>query len=391
MFAYKTNSSDYLDYVAASLTREEILNDPDLCFLLENPYIKDNMEVALAWNAAKFGDYEDKYNFVEYYLCNGPELDADTLLHYRALAQADPVVMEIAYSYFSDVSVLSDIRETKYGKKKNGDWTDCFKNPCFYLGDFSGVMGSMGDNKNVDTYFNVLSEQWNATFNKKELIKKKQEELIKQGREKEAAEVGDNFSSDSSALKLSVAGNKILKPNVEGFDTTKGRAGTSPSSDHLSSKIRPEYSKGWATIGQNIFRNDVAFAQDCAKVTKWSCPLKFGDWMGRSVAQQVDLLDKANVARMLGDCFRMWTQVRNLRVFGSDNQYGPITSDQLVKNRMADGTTRFCFKNSHPTPADATHGINPGILEQAKRAIASGLFESHTNTPQTSVTNPPTS
>jgi hypothetical protein len=86
MFAYKTNSADYLDYVAASISREELLNDPDLCFLLENPYIRDNMEVAFAWHAAKFGDYEDKYNFVEYYLCNGPELDADTLLHYRALA-----------------------------------------------------------------------------------------------------------------------------------------------------------------------------------------------------------------------------------------------------------------------------------------------------------------
>ena len=36
----------------------------------------------------------------------------------------------------------------------------------------------------------------------KELIKKKQEELIKQGREKEAAEIGDNASSDSSALIL---------------------------------------------------------------------------------------------------------------------------------------------------------------------------------------------
>lgn len=41
------------------------------------------MEVALAWNNAKFGDYQAKYDFVECYLCNGPELDADTLLHYR--------------------------------------------------------------------------------------------------------------------------------------------------------------------------------------------------------------------------------------------------------------------------------------------------------------------
>lgn len=107
MIPYKTNSADYLDYVASVMNREQILADPELCSLLENPYIKDNMETALAWRAAKFGDYQDKYNFVEYYLCNGPELDADTLLHYRALAQADPVVMEIAYSYFNDTATLS--------------------------------------------------------------------------------------------------------------------------------------------------------------------------------------------------------------------------------------------------------------------------------------------
>ena len=162
MFAYKTNSPDYLDYVASAMTREEILADPKFCVLLENPYIKDNMEVALAWRKAKFGDYKDKYDFVEYYLCNGPELDADTLLHYRALAKADPVVMEIANSYFKNSEVLSEIREEKYGKKKKGDWTDCFTNPCFYLGDFSAVMGSMGDSKNVETYFNTIAERWAA-------------------------------------------------------------------------------------------------------------------------------------------------------------------------------------------------------------------------------------
>jgi hypothetical protein len=165
MFPYKTNSPDYLDYIAANMTREEILASPKFCGLLENEYIRDNTEVALRWHAAKFGDYQAKWDFVEYYLCNGPELDADTLLHYRALAQADPVVMEIAYSYFSDADLLLELRETKYGKERGDRWTDCFKNPCFYLGDFSGVMGSMGDSKNVDTYFNLIADKWKAYWN----------------------------------------------------------------------------------------------------------------------------------------------------------------------------------------------------------------------------------
>ena len=85
MFAYKTNSADYLDYLASVMTREEILADPEKCFLLENEYIKDNMEIALRWEAAKLGSFEDKYEFVEYLVCNGTELDADTILHYREM------------------------------------------------------------------------------------------------------------------------------------------------------------------------------------------------------------------------------------------------------------------------------------------------------------------
>jgi hypothetical protein len=103
MYAYKTNSAEYLDYVAATLTREQIKADPDLCLLLENEYIKDNMELAIRYNQSKFGDYQDKYDFVEYYLCNGPEVDADTMLHYRSKIYNDPVCLEIAYSYLSDV------------------------------------------------------------------------------------------------------------------------------------------------------------------------------------------------------------------------------------------------------------------------------------------------
>ena len=160
MFPYKTNSPDYLDYIASAMTREEILASPKFCGLLENELIRDNMEVALRWRDAQFGDYKAKYDFVEYYLCNGPELDADTLLHYRGRAQTDPTIMEIAYSHFSDPQVLSEIREKKYGKERANDWTDCFKNPCFYLGDFSPSMGSMGDDSLYSTYLKNFANRF---------------------------------------------------------------------------------------------------------------------------------------------------------------------------------------------------------------------------------------
>jgi hypothetical protein len=72
MYAYKTNSADYLDYVASVKSRKEIMADPDLCLLLENELIRDNMEMAIRWNEAKYGDYQDKYDFMEYFMCNGP-------------------------------------------------------------------------------------------------------------------------------------------------------------------------------------------------------------------------------------------------------------------------------------------------------------------------------
>lgn len=371
MFPYKTNSPDYLDYIAANMTREEILASPKFCGLLENEYIRDNTEVALRWHAAKFGDYQAKWEFVEYYLCNGPELDADTLLHYRALAQADPVVMEIAFSYFNDADLLLELRETKYGKKRGDRWTDCFKNPCFYLGDFSGVMGSMGDSKNVDTYFNLIGDKWKAywnTDNKKDLKDQHDEELGKPKKD-EATQVTTDAAKKVGA---DLAGKKTLKPTTEEgaeISSDSGRSGNAPASSSVESKVRSPYDWGWRELGRAIFESDVEFAKYMAKNTKWAAECKFGDWFGRTCSHTIDLIDKANTTRMLGDCYRMWSQVRGLRVFGSDNQYKPITSDQLVETKNADGTIRFGFKNSKPTPADATQGINRDLAAAARLQV----------------------
>ena len=376
MFAYKTNSPDYLDYVASAMTREEILADPKFCVLLENPYIKDNMEVALAWRKAKFGDYKDKYDFVEYYLCNGPELDADTLLHYRGLALADPVVMEIANSYFKDPEVLSEIREEKYGKKKNGDWTDCFTNPCFYLGDFSAVMGSMGDSKNVETYFNTIAERFAAAWGSDK--KKNSREQVQQSTGlKNTSASGTSSTTSGSNSGSSPSKKDAIKPqgDTQAVSNENNSTGQSAGSDAYAGKIRNSYFSGWAKLGKQIFENDANFANDLMKVSSYFHVPKFGDWSAKAFSEAVALADSANTVRMMGDCYRMWQQVRRLRVFGPDNQHGPITSDQLVGGKNTDGTPLQVVGNPSPTPDQSTRGINSENVERARREVSGQTAE----------------
>lgn len=369
MFAYKTNSPDYLDYVASTLTREQIKADPDLCLLLENPYIKDNMEIAIRWNAAKYGDYQDKYDFAEYLMCNGTELDADTILHYRAKAASDPVIMEIAYSYLSDVDTLVKIRKEKYNKPVD----DCFNNPCFYLGKFSAVMGSCGDVKSTYTPFNNLANWINGAVTHEQKAKAKAEAQLRQGiitqdeanrmiKEGKALDEKEKQEEErENATDAVVGSGKKVRP------TTK----TVPSGEKLSSVgavgggrscfqggVIPSMEKGWNMMMAQIFEGNGEFTKELINST--NCVLnaqRVGDWMATPMAEMIDLVSKANVRRQLGDCARLWSQVRRLKLFGSENSYGPITADQLVGDTNSDGTPMNPIKNPAPTAADASKTV----------------------------------
>lgn len=169
MFAYRTNNPQYLEYVANVLSREEIEADPTLCQWLNNPYTKDNMELAIRYNEAEDGGLEEKKAFVEYLLCNGPELDADTILFYREKILIDAEYRQVAYTYYSNIDNIVKLREVKYGKSQkmtstnsrgeNYDWFNCFKNPCNYLGPFSPRQGMDADASiNAATPENILAE-----------------------------------------------------------------------------------------------------------------------------------------------------------------------------------------------------------------------------------------
>lgn len=340
MYAYKTNSADYLDYVASVKTRQQILADPDLCPLLENPYIKDNMEIAILWNKAKYGDYQDKYNFLEYLMCNGPELDADTILHYRQKAYNDPVCMEIAYSYLTDVNQLDEIRQEKY--KKQSD--DCFNKPCFYLGKFSAMMGHVGDAKNTQTpatvLANTLTNIWRST--KYEYQRYKAEKRGENPDDPKVVEPPkyENSSYDLNSEQKIPGSQDTVEPNAPSTQNPSGQnlppAGMRAA---FAQGIEPGLRTGWYMMLNQIITGNDDFSEELMGNLNTAANAKhIGDWMASPVSNMLELVTKANVRRNLGDCGRLWSQVRRLNLFGSDNKYGPIRTDQLVQKINPDGT-----------------------------------------------------
>lgn len=364
MIPYKTNSAAYLDYVANTLSRQQILADQDLCLLLENPYIKENMEVAIKWNDAKYGDYKDKYDFVEYYLCNGPELDADTLLHYRNKALADPVVMEIAYSYFTDTNALSKIRQEKYGKPNDGN---CFTNPCFYLGDFSPLMGSLGDFEDVDNGFNRLgvwiAEKTQIERNTVEGRKNAAEVKRLRGQITEAQKAKELARVQAAALAAAQAAQK-KDPNAitpDGNAALNGQGGTRPTSVAHSGHVRVQYLKGWDELGKAIFDSQVQFC-----TAQWDARIrhdvlgvfgKIGDWASKKYKEELNIIDKANMWRQMGDCARLWSQARRFKIYSSDNKFGPQSVSQIVGNTAPDGQPLQPVPVPNPVPAQATQPL----------------------------------
>lgn len=386
MFAYKTNSPDYLDYVASVLTREEILADPNLCMLLENEYIKDNMEIAILYNKAKYGDYQDKYDFVEYLMCNGPELDADSILHYRAKCAIDPTMMEIAYSYLNDANKLSDIRTKKYGKKSD----DCFSNPCFYLGKFSAVMGSIGDSKATFSPFNTIADLiWSTSHEKQaEATYGKQlrqgiidqatyDAKIAEAKAKDAEEKAQREGNTGSNAKVMPSGSAI----PTGTDAGDKMPPVGMSRPCFVQSIIPAIQKGWNMMIGQVLEGNCEFTSELVNSTNCLTNAKrLGDWMAQPVAEMIDLSSKANVHRHLGDCARLWSQVRRLNLFGKENVYSPVTADQLVGDTYVDGTPMTPIANTYATAKDTSvtlEEIHDSMQETDDTYVDLGLMEEY--------------
>lgn len=316
-YIYSSNSPYYLDYLADNMSREEILADPDLCQLLENPYLKDNMELALRYHDAKTGGYEEKKDFVEYMYANGPEIDTDTLMYYRDKCYQDPVYLEIAELEFSDLTVVDLLRESKYGKKN--DMEDCFTQPCNYLGPLSASIGIMGDSNNFRTCNNVFSQLLG-------LGKKQKEEDEKAEADKKAGK-----KAKDGATKKKTDGEKEEEKDDIGLIWGYIRQTVTP-------QIIPLFQQSYAILYNNVYEHMKDFADECNKAGIASTA-HIGDPMAIPRAEAIDGATKVNIMHDLGDCARIWEQMRRYNPYdSSQNKKGPLGHDKIKNNKTIGGS-----------------------------------------------------
>lgn len=281
-FIYTSNSPEFLNYIAHTKTRNDIINDPRLCVLLEDPHIKDNMELALLYRDAQYGDYEAKKTFIGFLLANGPELDTDTIMYYREKILHSPVYTEIYKHEFSDINTVYDLRVSTYSKSTSDtdDSINCLQNPCDYLGPFSSSIGLMGDDKNFNTLSNVFAR----------------------------------ITSDSDNTETTIWGN---------------------IRQHAISKVIPNIEKSYRVMMGNMSQSFSEFGEKLKKIGLGKEAQSVGDSKAEEKASDIASAVKINVISNLGDCARLWENMRRLRVYDpSKNTKKPLAT---VGNKTADG------------------------------------------------------
>ena len=319
-FIYTSNSPEFLNYVASCKTRNDIINDPRLCVLLEDPHIKDNMELALLYNAAQYGDYEAKKEFVGFFLANGPELDTDTLVFFRERILNNPMYMEVYRSErFYDLTVIDDLRINTYGKNttNSSDDANCLENPCEYLGPFSSSIGLMGDDKNFNTLSNVFARITSSNG---------EDSKEKKGTSKEGNEVSES--------------------------TTWGNI-----RQHVIGKIIPDVEKSYRTLMANMSGSFADFSKKLKDSGLQKETNTVGDNQAEQMAKDIAAAVKVNVVSNLGDCSRIWEQMRRLRVYDpSKNTKGPINTS--ISNKSVDGTPKKNYTSLDDTSLKPTAPVS---------------------------------
>ena len=313
-FIYSTNSPEYLNYIASTKTRDDIKNDPSLCVLFEDPYIKDEVELAFKYQEAINGDYEAKKEYVGFYLANGPELDTETLMYHREKILLNPAIHEVYRANFKDIEVVWALREEKYNKpvvhyssstynteddrsssENKNDLLDCLQNPCDYLGPFSSTIGIVGDKKNVNTISNVFSRITDS-----------------------AKDTEENYP---------------VWGNIR---------------EHMIGKIVPEVEHGYHQMIKFMSKlfGDLGKSMKEAGVSQNAQVV--GDKKAEEKVEKVAALVKTQVVSQLGDCARIWERMRRLRNYDpSKNTKRPFDTSANIKN--ADGTIKRTYQTQSDT------------------------------------------
>lgn len=295
---YVSNSPKYLDYIASTMTREEILADENLCKLLNNPYIKDNMETALAWAEAEVGGFEEKFQFVKQFLCNGPELDTDTIIHYRDIILNDEDYSFIANTYFSNIEVVDDYRVNEFNKETASTSGNCLLNPCNYLDDLSLNLGVMGDPRNFRTIENLFALKMQVAQDKKE----NNEENDKNPR--------SQVDSDTPQ--------GAIRPNITG-------------------RLPQAVQRGYAAMNAATAQSYSNFAEEIANSNIPIGMVSVGDCNAIRNCEAISSMVKMNIFQNLGDCARLWSDLRNLNYYNPEqNTVQPVKTE--VANKTVEGT-----------------------------------------------------
>lgn len=354
---YRSNAPEYFRYIATIYSREEIEANPQLCTYLEDPYLKDDMELALAFNNAENGGYEDKREFIQYLLANGPELDAATIMYYRNIILNDPEYDFIANAEFNDISVVDEARETIYDKPTKKD--DCFRNPCNYLGPFSVSMAKIGDNSSFKTLRNMFSS---VAYRDTKAAQGKADKAIKEAdEEKKKAEEEKKNAKDEASKKKADEAIKAADEKKKKAEEDKKKANAAGEEEgimdsvgdiatNLWNRLIPNIQVSYTTLCQATAQQYNEFAEHLAlkKVNPNDIP---GDPSAVNRAMALTPLVQFHLHQKMGDCARLWQHMRML------NLYDPKQNIQApVDEKGNKSVTGVPQAGINPTDTDTVGG-----------------------------------
>lgn len=177
--------------------------------------------------------------------------------------------------------------------------------------------------------------------------------------EKEAKLAELKAKKSTNEHKNVIIGSKdLIKPASSGTPDDKTLPPPPPTggiSKHFQQVIIPSIKQGWNMMVAQMTSSSQEFTKEIVSKTRGLWDAKcVGDWMAQPLSEMISLANAANVHRNLGDCARMWKQVRGVRMFGPENNFAPIRQDQLVGNKNVDGTPVNPISNPQPNVKDAS-------------------------------------
>lgn len=330
--SYVSSSPKYLDYIASSMTREEILADDRLCKLLNDPYIKDNMETALAFAEAEAGGYNEKVQFVKQFMCNGPELDTDTIIHYRNIILSDDEYSAIAADYFNDITSIDDFRVNEFDKD-TAETSDgnCFLNPCNYLNNLSLNLGAMAEAANFRTVKNIFSL----------IVKQKKDEKDEEEAKKEEKKKKDEDKDKNKPNTQQTNNNTTENPSEPKRSEVDTSAVNGSIRYPILLRLPPGIRKGYGSLMSNIASAYEDFATVLAASNIPLDLMQVGDYNAIRNAESVSMMIRANIFSKMGDCARVWRDLRNLNYYKPEqNTVQPAPESAAVANKTVTGTPK---------------------------------------------------